>query len=221
MLWMGVMGLASCGLETSDLNAWISATSYGHGTVLVEAIFQRHDQRAGLVSLDDEDRIVATIGDQVKRVNPEFPGSPFYDAVFQEVGGGALEVVVEVDRQSESDASLSVVQIPDPFEIEPLTLRVSRASELTVTWSLSGTADEMGWWIETMEKVLLAKGSAVPDTGTLTIPAGQIDPNGTCDGDCELVFLIERRRILPIDPAFHGGQTTGKQLRVGVFHLVP
>lgn len=100
------------------------------------------------------------------------------------------------------DTLVSMINIPPRIEIQPAPLFVSRAQELTVTWS-PATADNMTWSFDS-ECVDQEQGTIAPGLTTLTIPAGLLHTTDLRTV-CTSSVTLARYREVPAADGFAGG----------------
>jgi hypothetical protein len=92
------------------------------------------------VDLSGGDRIFASADG--KRLEMEAQGTGTYEIDFN-VAAGDTEFIIDLQRESDDDAPMSKGQLPAPFSFQVPNMSTSRAQDLTITWTPSGTADDM------------------------------------------------------------------------------
>jgi hypothetical protein len=116
------------------------------------------------------------------------------------------------------DTLVSMINIPARIEIQPTPLFVSRAQDLTVTWS-PATADNMNWSFDS-ECVDQEQGTIAPGLTTLTIPAGTLHMRDTRTV-CTSSVTLTRYREVPAADGFAGGHVGFLTTSVTTFASTP
>ncbi len=156
------------------------------------------DESNTYVVLDNGDTLKASSGTESKNMSAESEGK--YLATFGS-GQADQEFKVMLDRADDTDANNNVGTLPAPFSITLPDANKSRASDdLTITWDASGGSDKMT--IEVSGDCIFDYDETVADTGTYTIPKGELKSTG---GDkpttCTVDVRMERTRAGSTDSA--------------------
>lgn len=188
-------------IRTGGISATLEATAESESSTSLKAILKAGgDESNTYVILSAGDRISATADGEEVEMSSESAG--VYVAHF-DVGEGGTEFTVQLTREDDDDAPDNAGTLPDPFELEALPKEpVPRGEDLTVTWSPSGSGDDMV--IRVDGDCIFSKTFDVGgDTGTYTIVAGELEPTSSQEPkSCDVDVVISRTR----------GGTTDKNL---------
>ncbi|WP_437619607.1 hypothetical protein [Sorangium sp. So ce1151] len=209
---MAMFGLAASGLlagctETLDsqqlrtrgISATLEATAKSASSTDVEATLKAGgDESNTYVVLSAGDRIAAKAGDKQVTMSAESSGE--YLAHFN-IGEGGTEVQVLLDREEDDDALNNTGTLPEPFDLEALPEEpVSRAEELTITWSPSDSGDDMVIHVDG-DCIFSKRFDVGGDPGTYTIDADELDAtNDEKAESCDVDVVIRRSRTGTTDP---------------------
>jgi len=219
----GCLVTSSEDIDTSNIYAAFTAEASTAISIDVAAELHEKEANGTGISLADSDVLKATVGDKTQALDGALST---YSAVFSDLNATAgTQVKVTLERASKTSAPNTVMTMPDPFEIvlppDSVASR-SRASDLIVTWSPSGTTQHMkvglaGDCIEDFSRELDS------DPGTFTIAPSDIKAkSGQSDVTCEATLKVSRSNAGTIDPAFaSGSQATAVQSRNRWFDLTP
>jgi hypothetical protein len=201
---------SSQNIKTAGIAAIIDVTAENDelSTVVAELRIGGSSSNA-FVSLDGDDKLVATANDPLKEIDAskdmvveDLAG--VYQAEFPTASKDTKFTVTFERAEADETARNNSGNMPAPFKIGPLPdTKPSRASDdITITWDTPDTSAQMearlnGTCIfsETID--------VVGDEGTLTIPKGKLQSTG---GDmpesCEITVTMTRTRKGTADAAF-------------------
>lgn len=212
----------SSSLLTKGMSAEISAATHGDGTTLVSAsLYDGYPEQLIFVDLAPGDQLVATAGGTSMTLDKtQLLTLIAYTATFQ-TGNEGDEFKVDFQRTVDGGAPNSTVTLPAPFTLGTAPTSASRAQDLTLTWSPSGSTDQMAWEANG-DCIQTTSGSIPADTGTFTIPANTfVLPQGAAQ-QCQVSLTVLRKRAGSLDPAFgKGGDIIGEQERTAMFTSTP
>jgi len=219
----------SADVRTSGIHAEFDVLATGNAKAVASGKLTVGTGDTSLV-LTGDDKLVVSAADANKTMSRD---GDYYRATFNGDAGETLYTFA-FNRGTEDDtAPDSNVTLPDPFALvgPAATDQVSRATQLTVTWAASATADKMNW---TLSGACLfdSKGTVATD-GTITIagtdydvtPSAEkaaSDPNDDSE-NCTATLCIFRKRTGTLDAAFnkYGGSVSAVQQRCTKFVSVP
>ncbi len=220
--------LAACGttesssLLTTGIAADMSAVTTGDGTTRVTAeLFNGSPDQLIFVDLQSGDELVATTGGQsMTLAKTQLVTIIDYEATFA-TGNEGDELTIDFQRMVDDGAPTSTATLPAPFTIDPLAASSSRAAELTITYSPSGTADPVGWQASG-DCIVLVSGLPASDSGSITIPAGTLTASAGSATSCVVTVSLTRARTGTLDPHFgKGGEIQGQQVRTAMTTSTP
>ncbi|WP_434042194.1 MULTISPECIES: hypothetical protein [Sorangium] len=203
---MAMFGLAAAGLlagctetldskqiRTGGISATLEATAESASSTSLKATLKvGGDESNTYVILSGGDRISAAADGEEVEMSAQ--GSGVYEAHF-DVGAGDTEFTVSLDREDDDDAPDNAGTLPDPFDLEELPGDpVPRDEEITITWSPSGSGDDMV--IEVNGDCIFRERIDVGgDPGTYTIAAGELEPTRSQDPEsCDVDVVVSRTR---------------------------
>jgi len=143
-----------------------------------------------------------------------------YVATF-DVDEGGTEFIFAFLRDGDDDAPMSVVRLPEPFEMEVTTPEVQRTvDDLEFTWEPEGDGD-IGVHVD--GDCFFFETHSTPDDGSHSIPPKDLVGPGSDDGDeCTGTVELTRSRRGTIDSAFtEGGEIRARHVRSDTFKSVP
>lgn len=226
-----VLLLVACGCGTSDssglltkgMSAEISARTLGDGTTRVSAeLFDGYPEQLIFVDLAAGDQLVATSGGTSMTLDKsQLLTIIEYSAVFP-TGNEGDTFTVDLQRSVDAGAPSSTATLPAAFTLGQVAASSSRAAGLPITWSPSGSSDQMKW-TATGTCIQDASGSIPGDTGSFTIPANSlVQPMGATETSCEVTLTLARDRKGTLDRAYgKGGDVVGEQARTATFTSMP
>lgn len=213
----------SSSLLTKGMSAEITAAAHDDGTTLVTAsLFDGVPEQLIFVDLAPGDQLVATSGGTSMTLEKtQLLTIVSYSATFPN-GNEGDTFDVDFQRTVDNGAPHSTATLPAPFTLGTVPTSSPRGSDLTITWSPSGTADQMAWEA-TGDCIQTATGSIPGDTGSYTIPGSTIMvTQGSGDTQCMVTLTLLRKRPGTLDPAFgKGGDIIGEQTRSATFTSTP
>lgn len=209
-LCFGLLLLNACTVETVDsknvrtggISATITANATTDAATTVTASLRVGGPSSNtVVDLSGGDKIFAAAGD--KRLEMVAEGSGIYQVDFN-TAAADTEFVVDLQREVDDDAPKSSGTLPAPFSFQVPTMSTSRAQAIEITWSPSGTNDDMSLEISgtcIFQRTIDIAG----DTGSHTIEPGtlaSVDPNKpeTCDLNVEMKRTRKGTPDLAFDP---------------------
>jgi hypothetical protein len=205
------------------MSAEITAASRDDGTTLVTAsLFDGYPEQLIFVDLAEGDQLVASSGGTSMTLDKtQLLTIVSYTATFP-TGNEGDTFNIDFQRTVDGGAPSSTATLPAAFTLGTAPTSASRAQDLTVTWSPSGSADQMAWEA-TGDCIQTASGSIPADSGTFTIPGSTfVVPQGQGDTQCQVSLTVLRKRAGSLDPAFgKGGDIIGEQQRTEMFTSTP
>ncbi|MDI1445454.1 hypothetical protein [Polyangium sp. 6x1] len=209
-------------VKTAGIAAILSATAETDlETRLIATLKVGGDESNTYVDLSGGDSIFASTGD--KRVPMQTQETGVYEAEFNTAAEGT-EFTVDLQRADDDDAPASRGTLPAPFTLTIGASAVSRAADLNVTWTPSGSNDDVR--IELSSPCTFLETIDVPgDSGTHTIPANSLQPTGTAaepPPTCDVTVKMTRSRRGTADSAFDSESSfVLQQVRTGNFTSTP
>ena len=216
----------STDVETSGMYADIRATASGDGQTATTVTLRVGGAASNTyVQLNGDDTLTATFGDESQQMGDNHLGDAWWYSAWFDVEQEDSTFTFSLERTTSESAPASTASLPALFEIaapEADTAYSRTGDDITVSWSPSGTQDEMvlqvggdcAWTFD--QEITGDPGVAVVEAGSVTSPDGRVDE--TCTGQITLI----RRRVGTIDPAFgEGGLSYGQQTRVLDIMLEP
>ncbi|MBA3541283.1 MAG: hypothetical protein H0T79_16850 [Deltaproteobacteria bacterium] len=209
---------------TSGMYAQLGATSTGGDTTSVHAtLFFGNPINLNFVNLTGDDELMATHGGQDKvMIESELLNIVSHRAEFVGDNEEGAEFEIAFLRTVDAGAPLSIATLPAKFAIDAPPTTSSRAAALTVTWSPSGTADQMTWTAKG-ECIEDAQGSVPGDPGTVSVLANAlVKRQGVVADTCGVNFELTRARAGVLDTHYgKGGIISGQQVRSVTFSSTP
>jgi hypothetical protein len=216
----GCSNTASNNVTTDGIYADLSVTADGSGSTVASASLRVGGVTSNtFLDLDPSDSLVAYAGSQSSPMSRnELLGAIWYDATFA-LDSSNLPVKIAFLRTAQG-----AVSAPNSTATMPADLVVTgpvqdtsfsrSADAVTVTWSGSGQSDPLTWSI-TGDCVVGQFVNPISDSGTLTIPAGAIQPQQNQGANsCQATITLTRTRAGVLDPAYgEGGSMVAKQVR--------
>lgn len=224
-----VVAAAGCELAdsntvaTDSLRADIQVVADGSGQSSVYTWLFTH--RAGdpplnedTIRLVNDDAISVTSNDRTVSMEESLLIEYRYDATFDTAAPGQ-RYEIALARSTDRSAPHSTVTLPEPFTTT-LPAAFSRSAPLTITWSPSGSQDQVSVHFTGCVHADLGP---LADTGTATLPAGAFTTTGAPGSPtCDLAVQVSRTRTGTLDPAYgQGGSIVALQRRVATITSVP
>jgi hypothetical protein len=173
------------------------------------------------IRLPDDDALVVSAAGQVKAMHWTIDplGGGQYAASLTQLDAGAI-VTIALSRQDDGGAPNSRVTMPLALTVTaPEEGAVATAgTNLLVTWSPSGTADQMQVVLRAAQCTRPGAGSTLttavegdPGNATVYLDPGLLPP--LASGElCEVDVQVQRLSTGTVDPAFAGGIIQARQL---------
>src|SRR5262245_8113407 len=185
-------------LRTSGIDAEItvSASSSTASNVHVRLLPGGDDDPFNIVKLEGGDALFVESGGQRKRMASQ---TTSYETSFAIVASATpFRAILDRARADDIDAPDSVGQLPAAFEIGSLgSGERSRAQELVVTWSTSGTPEKIT--LETQGSCVDNRSISVAgDPGTYTFSPGTLRQSPD-SSSCQATITIHRTRSGVVD----------------------
>jgi hypothetical protein len=226
-LCLGLLLLSACtetvdskNVRTGGIAAFITANATRDTATTVRASLKVGGSSSNTyVDLSDGDSIFATGGG--KRVEMEAQGTGTYEIDF-DTAAADTEFVVDLQRSEDDDAPASIGKLPAPFSFQVPNMSTSRAQNVDVTWSTSGTTDDMS--IKLSGTCIFSRTIDVPgDTGKHTITGGTlVSPNTDKPETCDVSVEMVRSRKGITDTAYDSESSfILTQTRTGKFTSAP
>ncbi|MDI3282433.1 hypothetical protein [Polyangium sp. 15x6] len=209
-------------VKTAGIAAILSATAESdQETRLIATLKVGGDESNTYVDLSGGDRIFASAGD--KRVEMQTQETGVYEAEFNTAVEGT-EFLVDLQRADGDNASSSRGTLPAPFALTIGASAVSRAAALNITWTPSGSNDDVR--LELNSPCTFLETIDVPgDSGTHTIQANTLQATGSADQPpptCDVTVTMTRSRRGTPDSAFDSESSfVLQQVRTGKFTSTP
>ncbi|MDI1431299.1 hypothetical protein [Polyangium sorediatum] len=233
--WLTTMAVVSLGVlsgcketvdsqnvKTAGIAAILFATAESdQETRLTATLKVGGDESNTYVDLSGGDSIFASAGD--KRVQMQTQETGVYEAKFNTAAEGT-ELLVDLQRADDDDAPSSRGTLPAPFDLTIGASAVSRAADLNITWTPSGSNDDVR--LELNGPCTFLETIDVPgDSGTHTIQANTLQATGSADQPpptCDITVTMTRTRRGTTDIAFDSESSfILQQVRVGKFTSTP
>ncbi len=196
-LCVGLLLLNACTVETVDsknvktggIAASITANATTDAATTVIATLQVGGPDSNTyVDLSGGDKIFVVAND--KQIEMEAQGTGTYQANVTTAAENT-EFIVDLERDTEDDAPMSKGTLPAPFSFQVPNMTTSRMQDLTITWSPSGSSDDMELTLS--GSCIFQRTIDIPgDTGSHVISPGTListntDKPETCDLTVEMV----------------------------------
>lgn len=227
-LGLGLLLLNACTVETVDsknvktggISATITANATTDAATTIIATLQVGGTNSNTyVDLSGGDKIFVVAND--KQIEMEAQGTGTYQADVN-VAAENTEFIVDLQRETEDDAPMSKGTLPAPFTFQVPNMTTSRAQELTITWSPSGSMDDMEAIVS--GTCIFQRTIDIPgDTGSHVISPGTLIATNTDKPEtCDLTVEMTRSRKGTADLAFDPDSSfILKQTRTGKFTSAP
>ena len=214
----GCAQVESDDVKTDGIYADLLVQADGSGSSVATAALKVGGASSNtFLDLTAGDALEAANGDDVSAmVRNEALGVIWYSAIFA-VDSADAPFKISFLREEDVSAPDSDVTMPAGFAITapaPNT-SFSRASDaVVVTWDNSGSTDGFSWQI-TGDCIVAQFGNQTADNGTLTIPAGAIQPGQNQGANsCTANIQLFRTRAGTLDGAYgEGGVIRARQTR--------
>lgn len=205
---LGLLMLSACTVETVDsanirtggIVALLRATATSEMATSVTAQLKvGGDGSNTYVDLSNGDSIFAVGND--RRIEMEAQGTGTYQADF-DTAAENTEFIVDLQRDNDDDAPMSTGMLPGPFTFVVPNMTTSRGQSLTVTWTPSGSTDDMT--MELNGTCIFHRSIDIPgDTGSHVIEPGTlVSVNTDKPETCDVTVDMKRTRNGTADAAF-------------------
>ncbi len=176
------------------------------------------DDSNTFLDLTGKDTLEATVEDETKTLDQS---DKQYSASFDVDAEGTEFTVAFLRGGEDTDAPVSKVRLPAPFELDIATTEASRADD-SVQYDWEPAGDGAVAWSLSGDCIKLDSGTT-PDDGTNVIAAGEIETFRSDEEEsCTVDLEVTRTRTGSIDPAFtEGGRIRAKQIRGASFTSNP
>jgi hypothetical protein len=209
--------LSSEDVKTSGIHADIVASTDGTGSTEVRATLRVGGATSNqFLDLSGDDELMAstTSGSAQPMSRQELLGAISYVSTFP-VDAPDTGFKVDFERTVDVSAPDSHATLPAAFAITAPAdqANASRAADLQVTYSSSGSGDAMSW-LATGDCIQPAWGSIAGDPGVFVLSAGKLVAyDGHQTDTCTVTITVARTRAGTLDPAFGSGTVQGQQVR--------
>lgn len=206
-------------VRTSGVYPEFTVTATGNGSSRVEARLKvGGDDSNTFLELTGGDTLEVTADGERKTLD----GSGHsYIATFDVDAAGTEFVFAFLRGEGDDDAPMSVVELPEPFEMEVTTAEVQRTvDDLEFTWEPEGDGD-IGLHVD--GDCFLFETAATPDDGSHSVSPDDLDQVGDDDGEeCTGTVELTRSQGGSIDDTFtEGGEIRARHVRSDTFKSVP
>jgi hypothetical protein len=187
-------------IRTGGISALITANATSDAATTVTAQLKVGGPNSNTyVDLSNGDSIFASANGDRKEM--EAQGTGTYEIDFN-VAAADTEFIVDLRRDADDDAPASIGKLPGPFSFQIPNMNTSRAQEITITWSPSGTTDEMT--LQLSGTCIFQRTIEIPgDTGSHVISAGTlVSTNANKPETCDLTAEMKRIRKGEADTAY-------------------
>lgn len=187
-------------IRTDHISALITANATSDAATTVKAELKAEGAKSNTyVELSGGDRIFASMGD--KRLEMEAQGTGTYEVDFN-VAAADTEFIIDLQRDEGEDAPMSKGQLPAPFSFQVPNTSTSRGQNITITWSPSGTTDDMT--LDFAGTCIFNRTIDIPgDTGSHEItPGSLVSTNPDKPETCNITVGMKRTRRGEADTAY-------------------
>ena len=209
----------STDVRTSGIYPEFTVTATGNGSSRVEARLKvGGDDSNTFLDLTGADTLEVTADGETKTL--EGSGHS-YIATFDVDAAGTEFVFAFLRGDDDDSAPMSVVELPEPFEMEVTTAEVQRmVDDVEFTWEPEGDGD-IG--LDVDGDCIFPETGATPDDGSHSVPPEDLEEPGDDDGDeCTGTVQLTRSQRGSIDDAFtEGGEIVARHVRSDTFKSVP
>lgn len=197
----------STDVRTSGIYAQYQAISNGDQTHLTARLLVGGNESNTDMRLTESDRLRGTVDTESKNLTDE-NNNQMYEAFFAETAGDTDVKIAFTRGDDDDDAPNSTAVLPEGFTLAGVTDNesISRTDDIVITWDPPGAASDpdMEWSLEG-DCVATEFDLSQDDTGTVTIPAGRLEPKFEDDADqtCDVTFTLDRSRSGTVDSNFN------------------
>lgn len=209
----------STDVRTTGIYPEFTVIATGNGSSRVEARLKVGGNNSNTyLDLRGGDTLEVTVGDETKTLD-ESSGHKYIASFGVDEGG--TEFIFSFLRDDDDDAPMSVVQLPEPFEMEVTSAEVQRTvDDVEFSWTPEGDGD-IG--VNVDGTCLFFEVENTPDDGDHSVSPDKLDGPGEDDGEeCTGTVELTRTRRGTIDSAFtEGGEIRAHQRRSDTFKSTP
>lgn len=209
----------STDVKTSGIYPEFTVTATGNGRSQVEARLKVGGNNSNtFLDLTGGDTLEVTADGTTKTLDGS--NGHRYIATF-DVDDGGTEFIFAFLRDDDDSAPMSVVELPEPFDLEVTSDDVVRTEDdVTFTWDPPGDGDIN---VHVDGSCLFFEDQDTPDDGDHSVPPEDLEGPGDDDGDeCTGTVELTRQQGGEIDSAFtEGGEIRARQVRSGTFRSLP
>ncbi|TNE85447.1 MAG: hypothetical protein EP330_25525 [Deltaproteobacteria bacterium] len=214
----GCEEIASQDLQTDEISAEMLVFATGDGQTTAESILRTGGLNGTtFVELTGADRFTVSRegadGPEEVELNAEdLVALHRYRTVF-DGDEPNQEYTFDLDREVDAGAPSSTASLPEAFDLDALPETVGAAETVTITWSPSGTSDEMALRVEG-PCIATYREELDADSGSVTFDTSVLEPNNTESPEsCTLEFQLSRVRVGTADTAWDEAFISGQQQR--------
>jgi hypothetical protein len=205
-------------IKTKGIAATIEVTASNDGASTVLATLRAGgDESNTYIELQNGDELTASADGSERGMSRVDEGQ--YEAGF-DTGAGGVEFVVDFQRADDTSAPNSRGIMPEPFSVTAEDGKRRAEEAVVIEWG-TGSNGDMNIVVE--GDCIFQFDEDVPDTGTYTIQAGELDSTGGDEPEaCELTAVLTRTAHGTADPAFDGESSVAlRQVRSDKFSSEP
>jgi hypothetical protein len=222
----GCTDLSSSDLKTAGMSATMTVQGDGTGQTTVTAQFNVDSNGTDFVNLTSGDTATASVASQSRTLSESNDlGDIAYETTFMGEDAEGTLYTIALNRTTDVSAPSSTVTMPSPFSITTPTSSSSlsrTASDITVTYTNSGTPDTMTWYVSG-DCIAGAAGTVSGDAGTFVIAKGSLATSQNAQGGtCQATLTLTRTRPGQLDPHYgSGGSINAQHVRQVTFNSTP
>lgn len=210
---------------TSGMYADLAVTNSGSNTRAAAILRVGGSTSNTFVELTGDDSLTLGIGEESTELQSQNFGDLWSYNADLELGDAGTEYTFALERTVDEGAPSSTCTMPAPFELSApeMDASVSRSEDsLLISWDGSGEAEPMELIVESECTELLVL-PVDQDTGSYTLPAGEITPYGGMEDDsCKASLVLRRVRAGALDDGYgEGGRIHAAQERSVDLQLSP
>lgn len=210
----------STDVRTSGIYPEFVVTANGDGTSRVEARLKVGGNNSNtFLDITGGDRLEVTAEGDTKVLDGS--SNHRYIASFDVDDGGTEFVFAFLRGDDDDDAPMSVVKLPEPFEMEVTSAEVQRTvDDVEITWDPPGDGDMD---VNVDGDCIFFENDTTPDDGDHSVPPEDLEGPGDDDGEeCTGTVELVRSRGGTVDDAFsEGGEISARQRRRDTFKSTP
>lgn len=208
----------STDVRTTGVYPEFTVTATGNGSSRVEARLKVGGNNSNtFLDLTGGDTLEVTVDGETKTLDGN---DETYSATF-DVDAGGTEFIFAFLRDGDDDAPMSVVELPEPFEMEVTTAEAQRTvDDVELTWEPEGPGDVD---VHVDGDCFFFHAGDTPDDGAHSVAAEDLVGPGDDDGEeCTGTVELTRNERGTIDDAFtEGGEIVARHVRRDTFKSLP